>query len=81
MTITITIDTDDKTVTMTHNGDDRKAEDFVLEELPPVLGAYYGRLAKSRVPKSVNPEEHGMIRLVANNAAIFPQTALLEYCS
>lgn len=32
MTITITIDTDDKTVTMTHNGDDRKAEDFVLEE-------------------------------------------------
>lgn len=81
MTITLTIDTSDKTVTMTHDGDNRKAEDFVLEELPSVLGAYYGRIAKSRVPDDVNPEEHGMLRLVANNSAIFPQTTLLEYCS
>ena len=81
MTITITINTESKTVSMAHDGDDRKAEDFILEELPSVLGAYYGRLAKSRVSDDVNPEEHGMMRLVANNSAIFPQTAILEYCN
>ena len=81
MTITITINTDSKTVTMTNDGDDRKTEDFILEEVPSILGAYYGRLAKSRVPDGVNPEEHGMMRLVANNSTIFPQMAILEYCN
>lgn len=70
MIITITIDTDAKTITPISD-DTTKLVHYLLEQLPTDFGRYYGLLAKKVVK--------GDTEAVAKNAMAFVRNALEAY--
>ena len=68
MKISIEIDTDSQMIIPSSDADNTALAQWLLEEMPGVLGTYYGRLAAKLQP--------GNMLLAANNSARFPEKAL-----
>ena len=68
MKISIEIDTDSQMIIPSSDADNATLARWLLEEMPGVLGTYYGRLAAKLQP--------GNTLLSANNSALLPEKAL-----
>lgn len=68
MKISLEIDTDAQILIPSSDADNAALARWMLEEMPGVLGTYYGRLAAKLQP--------GNPLLAANNATRFPEKAL-----
>ena len=68
MKITIKIDTVSQMIVPSSDADNAALARWLLEEMPEVLGTYYGRLAAKLQP--------GNPLLVTTNSARFPEKAL-----
>lgn len=68
MKVTIKIDTASQMIVPSSDADNAALARWLLEEMPGVLGTYYGRLAAKLQP--------GNALLAANNSALFPEKAL-----
>ena len=68
MRISIEIDTNTQMLIPSSDADNAALTRWLLEEMPDVLGTYYGRLAAKLQP--------GNPLIAANNAARFPEKAL-----